>query len=43
MSGVARLEGWARIGAETEMKLRKFILVCQEVRLDVMTGVIQAD
>jgi hypothetical protein len=24
MSGVARLEGWARIGAETEMKLRKF-------------------
>ena len=36
--GVARLEGWARIGAGTEMKLRTFILVCQEVRLDVMTG-----
>ena len=38
MSGGCSIGRWARIGAETEMKLWKFILVCQEVRLDVMTA-----
>jgi hypothetical protein len=38
MGRSSSIEGWARIGAHTQVKLPKFILVCQEVRLDVMTG-----